>query len=212
VISLLFLQKFLHVHRKRWLSLTMLSYFASLASKESAITFLAIYPLVIFFFSKLSLSKAVRIIAWMCVPAVLFLGVRYEVVGRASVLTMADNSLLATNDVMLQKTTAVAIMGSYLKLQFFPHPLAFDYSFSQIPLAPITDWRFLISFIAHAALLLFAFCRLRKKDPIAFGILFYFITISVSSNLFVTIGTHMAERLVYAPSFGFCFAAGSLLD
>src|SRR5262249_2744992 len=54
VLSLFSLQKFLRAYRKRWLAITMLSYFASLVSKESAITFLAVYPLVVFFFSKLS--------------------------------------------------------------------------------------------------------------------------------------------------------------
>src|SRR6185295_9251658 len=47
---------------------------------------------------------------------------------------------------------------------------------------------------------------------IAFGILFFLVTISISSNLFILIGTHMAERLLYVPSFGFCFAIAVVLE
>src|SRR6185436_18727666 len=50
------------------------------------------------------------------------------------------------------------------------------------------------------------------KDLTAFGILFYLVTISISSNLFILIGTHMAERLLFVPSFGFCFAVAVVLD
>src|SRR6185295_7084766 len=69
VISLFWLQKFFSTNQKRWMLLAVSSYFASLLSKESAITYLAIYPLVIFFFTKNSPAKNLQTTALMLIPA-----------------------------------------------------------------------------------------------------------------------------------------------
>ena len=212
VISLFWLEKFFATARTRWMVMAMISYFASLLSKESAITYLAIYPLVIFFFTNKATGKNFRTTALMLVPAFLFLIIRYKVVEVSATPTMADNALFATHDFLVRKATAVYILGLYLKLLVFPYALTFDYSYNQIPLIAIDNWKFWISAAVYLALLIYSLVQLRAKDFIAFGILFYFITLSISSNLFIYIGTHMAERLLYVPSFGFCFAVAALMD
>jgi tetratricopeptide (TPR) repeat protein len=103
------------------------------------------------------------------------------------------------------------ILGLYLKLFLFPHPLVSDYSYQQIQLITFSDWRFLVSFVLLAGLFVFALKNIRRRDVLTFGILFFFITASVVSNVFAIIGTSMAERLMYAPSFGFAMATGVLL-
>ena len=206
VISLFYLQKFISLRVNRWIFLALLSYFASLLSKESAITFLAIYPLFLFFFTEKNVTGNLRTCLWFLIPAIIFLLIRYKVVGETVAPTMADNVLMGTKDEIVRKATAVYILGLYLYKLFLPLNLAFDYSYKQIQLVGIGDWRFLLSALIYVLLLVFALLRFRKKDPVAFGILFYLVTISLSSNLFIYIGTHMAERLLYLPSFGFCFA------
>ncbi|HYV95321.1 MAG TPA: tetratricopeptide repeat protein [Chitinophagales bacterium] len=212
VISLFWLQKFLETDRKRWMMLAAISYFASLLSKESAITCLAIYPLAIFFFTKKSIAKNFQISGLMLIAAVIFLIIRYRIVGATAPPNMADNALLGAKDFLTQKASAIFMLGLYLKLLVFPYPLTFDYSYNQIPLVGAGDWKFWISAIIYASLLVIALWRWKKKDLIAFGILFFLVTISISSNLFILIGTHMAERLLYVPSFGFCFAIAVVLE
>jgi protein O-mannosyl-transferase len=56
-----------------------------------------------------------------------------------------------------------------------------------------------------------ALFHLRKKNLIAFGILYYFITFSIVSNIFFPIGTNMAERFMFMPSLGFCLIVVYLL-
>src|SRR5262249_52278541 len=80
------------------------------------------------------------------------------------------------------------------------------------PLTAWSDWRVLLSLAVHGILVAVACFWFKKKDFVAFGVLFFFITLSVSSNLFIKIGTHIGERLLYTPSFGFCLAAASLLN
>jgi tetratricopeptide (TPR) repeat protein len=51
--------------------------------------------------------------------------------------------------------------------------------------------------------------QIRRKNLAAFGILFFLLSISILCNVFVTIGVHYAERLLYYPLLGFCIAAVS---
>jgi tetratricopeptide (TPR) repeat protein len=55
----------------------------------------------------------------------------------------------------------------------------------------------------HLFLLIWAILKIKKKNILAFGILYYFITFSIVSNLFFPIGTNMAERFMFMPSVGF---------
>ncbi|MFI5135793.1 MAG: tetratricopeptide repeat protein, partial [Chitinophagales bacterium] len=212
LVSLNWLYEFLATKKRRWMILSVLSYFAALLSKESAITFLAVYPLVIFFFTERPVAKSISASAIMLIPVFVFLIIRFKVIGQTAPPSMADNALMATNDLLTRKASAIYILGLYLLKLFFPHPLTFDYSYNQIPLVGITDWKFLLSFVVYSAMLIYAIMKWKKKDLIAFGILFYLITISISSNVFMIIGTHMAERLLYTPSFGFCFAIAAISD
>ncbi|MCY7411248.1 MAG: tetratricopeptide repeat protein [Chitinophagales bacterium] len=212
IISLSTLYKYLSDGKIKWLLLTLVLFFAALMSKESSITFLVVYPMVIFFFTKNTLRKIWSTTAWLLIPVLIFLLIRSRIVGAYSYPSMADNMLFATKDILERKATAIYILGLNLKLLVFPSQLTFDYSLKQISIVGIGDWKFIISFAVYAALFIYALINLKRKSLLAFGILFFFITISISSNIFIYIGTHMAERLIYVPSFGFCFAVAFLID
>jgi tetratricopeptide (TPR) repeat protein len=124
---------------------------------------------------------------------------------------LVDNILLFTKSRLIRFTTAVSILGIYLKLLFFPSPLVSDNSYNQIPLVGLTDWHFILSFLIFAGLGIYALWEFRKKSIYSFAILFFFITISVTSNIFILIGTSYGERFMYAPSLGFCLIVSSLL-
>src|SRR5258706_1734750 len=70
----------------------------------------------------------------------------------------------------------------------------------------MNDWRFIVSLAIYAALVLVAVLGLKKKGIVAFAILYYLITISIVSNIFVLIGTSFGERFLLTPSVGFCLA------
>ncbi len=185
-------------------------FFVSLLSKESGITMLAGFPLLIWAFRERSISG----IAISMLPHVLFTGVflaiRYQVLGGKlsdSTVTALDNFILQSQDVTVQFATAVKVLGLYLKLFLLPHPLLYDYSFNKIPVATLSDIGFIISFIIHAALLVFALVKVKSKNIFAVFILLYFISISLFSNVFIKIGVGMAERLMYFPSVVVCVLA-----
>ena len=103
-------------------------------------------------------------------------------------------------------------LGKYIQLLIFPHSLTHDYYPRHIPIMSFSDWQVLLSIGIYAILGLYALIRLPKKDPIAFGIIFYIASLSVVSNLVFSVGTNMSERLVFMPSVGFCLVIALLLN
>lgn len=101
--------------------------------------------------------------------------------------------------------------GRYLQLLAVPYPLTVDYYPRHIAIQSFRDTGVLLSVVLHVFLLGWAWFHIRKKKIVAFGILYYFITFSIVSNLFFSIGTNMAERFVFMPSLGFCIIVASWL-
>ncbi len=189
-------------------------YLVALLSKESAITFVAVFPLAGWFFSPASGASLIKKYLPLLGTAILFLLIRKGVLGDQipESVSVADNLLMAAKQPGDRFATAVFILLLYLKLLVFPHPLVFDYSYNQIPVKEPSDPLFIFSLLLHTGLLLFAILKFRTKSLPVFGILFYFITLSISSNIFITIGSSMGERFVYMPSLGFCMVAGYILS
>ena len=92
----------------------------------------------------------------------------------------------------------------YLKLLIAPYPLTVDYYPRHIEVKSFTSPVVLFSVVLHLILLIWAIRNIRKRNWIAFGILYYFITFSIVSNFFFSIGANMAERFMFMPSLGFC--------
>ena len=184
-------------------------YTIALFSKESAITFLAVFPLTIYFFKKnISLGQNLKICALMLLPVVFFLICRSQVLGAQvgiDNVSPLDNFMFAQTGIN-KLAAAICMAGFYLKTLVFPHPLVSDLGFSQVQISGFGDWKVLVSALIYLALLGFAFYKIKEKNLISFGILFALVTFSISSNIFVTIGTAYGERLMYVPSFGFVIA------
>lgn len=189
-------------------------FFIALLSKESAITFLAVYPLTAWFFTDQKPTSFLKSSIPLLAAAICFLLLRSVVLSGIipDSVSIADNLLEAAKDPATRYATAIYILGLYLKILLFPHPLVFDYSFNQIPLTGIASVEFLISFMAYAGLFVFAILQFKAKNLFSFAILFYLITLSISSNLFITIGSSMGERFLYAPSLGFCMGIAVLIS
>lgn len=189
----------------------------ALFSKESSITFLAVYPLLIILFKpdtsqpKKSPSSTLSIVLYLAVTLI-FLLVRTSILNKIphGDPSVADNLLMAAKSYDQRFATAVLIMGMYLELVFFPHPLIFDYSYNQIPLTGMSDFRFILSLVIYVAMFVYAIWSFKKKKLISFGILFYLISMSIYSNIFYTIGSSFGERFLYTAVFGICVVVGYL--
>lgn len=189
------------------------AFFLALLSKESAVTFLAVIPLMLYFFTDTPRARILGTLAALGAVTGLVLLIRQQVLGTvpSTPVSLINNYLVAIPDIATQKATAMFLMGVYLKLLVFPHPLLWDGSYQHFPTVTVSDWRFLLPFLAYAALAVYGLLRLKKKDILSFSILYFFITVSVGSNLLFLLHTQYGERLMYAPSLGFCLAIATLL-
>lgn len=213
LFSFLFISKYLERNKIFNLLIAGIFYLLSLLSKESGITFLAVFPLALYFLSNATTSQNIKTTLWMVGAVAVFLAMRNNVLENnlKETFSVADNLLTAAKEPGQKFATAVMILGMYLKLLVFPHPLVFDYSFNQIPIINVTDWRFIVSLIIYVSMAVLAVIRLKKKELLVFGILYFLITLSIFSNIIVTIGTSFGERLMFLPSLGFCIAIAAIL-
>ncbi len=189
--------------------------FLSLMSKEGGVLFLPILGLLLFQFR----DKKIPSIAKSLVPhfavTLLWLAIHWFVIAKSGERVVYDwrhNSLIDAPDFLTEKATAIGILGRYLIKLFYPYEFSYDYSFSQIPNKGFADVFSVFGMIASIALLFVAFRTFKKNPLLSFAILFFFITISLTSNIFKLIGATAADRFLYAPSLGFAIAIAVLLS
>ncbi len=127
-------------------------------------------------------------------------------------MKVVNNALAAATTESDRIATAIFILGKYILLLFYPHPLSWDYSFNQIPIVGLTDIKVILTLGLFSALGIFALMNFKRKNIFAYCILFFFITMSVVSNLFIMIGATMGERFLFTPSLAFCIAVPFLLQ
>lgn len=226
MLAFLMVLRYLQSGNIRQLWLGMAAYFLSLLSKETSITFLALLPLGLYLLIPVPLPKILRIAGAFLACAVLYMIIRVRVLDGALAddsVSIADNVVVGAKTLNTRLGTAFLILGRYIHLLFFPHPLSYDYSYAHIEVTGMNDLVSILSLLIFIAIGIFAaliiFRRWRGKDSVddpllrwmAYGILFFLATIFLFSNLVLTIGTSMGDRLMYFPSFGFCLVVGVLI-
>lgn len=185
--------------------------FLAVLSKETAVTFLVVIPLIFFFYQNSSKKRSALVTGGMSSVVILFLllwnyaQTRHP--GQESVFEKFGNTFSSTGHHLTMLAPEILILGYHLRLLFFPYPLSSNYSFGIFASADFKDVWVWISLAAYLALLFTAIYRLArfKKDPWAFGILFFLITLSLYSNIILPLGQPIANRYDFFASAGFCW-------
>ncbi len=174
----------------------------ALLSQEGAVTFLAVLPLSVYFFTSASLKKNILSCLPFVAAAMLVLGIRAVVVGQTddSWMKLIVNYLYVNASPMDALATKTAIMGRYLLMLVFPITMAHDYGYKQLEIVSWANWQAIASLAAHAVLIGIALWKLREKHIISYCILFYLATMAVASNFFLFYGMAMSDRMLYTPS------------
>lgn len=195
----------------------LLCYILALLSKENAIAFLLIIPLMIFFFRKADAKKILKIGLPVLALTGLWLVWRTYVIRSMSapvdsgIFTPFNNSVLSSDSITDRFATGVYLLVYYLWKLLIPIPLSHDYSFNQIPVASITALRSVLSLLVVAGILTAAVVFYKRNKAVTFSILLFLIAIAPVANLFFYIGATFAERFLYTPSLGFSIISGILL-
>lgn len=197
------------------LVLSSILFFLALLAKENALTFIAVIPFSIYFFSNTSIKKITAVTVPLIVMGVLFIALRTGIIGyllnSGKEITDLMNNPFAEMNGNQKYATIVYTLLVYLKLLIFPVQLTHDYYPYHIPIMSWGDWRVILSLVVNIGLGVVALLGLRKKSVLSYAIIFYFATLSITSNLPFTVGTFMNERFVYISSIGFCIGIAYLL-
>jgi len=217
-ISLNVFIKYIDSGKIKQLAIAGFCYFLSLLSKETAISFLAIIPIVFFFYRNENKKRSIYIIASVIITAVAFLAIRFFVLNayhanKVFEMTFMDNALSKPPSVASGLATAIYIMGEYIKLLIVPYPLICDYSYNSIPFVTFSNIWVLLSCLMYISLAVVGTYLLMKfkKNLFAFGISFFLITIALFSNIVFPLGAEMGERFLFFSSAGYCWILGLLV-
>lgn len=186
-----------------------LFFFLALLSKEGAMAFIPVWFLLLVQIRQQSVKHAFKTVLPLLIVAVVWLLLRTWVINSGSPVvgyTYADNSILACSDWITQKLTAITILGMSLLHFLYPFGMSYDYSYPQIPCATFTSAGFWAAFIVLSALLAAAIYYFKRKPMVSFGILFFFMTSFLTSNLLFNIGATMADRFMFIPLLGLVLA------
>jgi Tfp pilus assembly protein PilF len=193
----------------------MVFYILALFSKETALSYVIIISLTIYFFNTPG-KKEIWILAILAIVcALIYFMTKQMLLGsiyQSIKIPIQDNSLAGAKNVMQQYATAIFILAFYLYKFFVPIVLASDYSYNQIPLVDFTNPFALLALISLGVIIYFAIRNFTNKNQFSYGIFFFMLTIALVSNFFFLLGSTMADRFMYQPSLGLCLATIFILN
>jgi len=196
--------------RSAWLVALAVSAAIGIFSKETAVALPA--AMLIYDVAHRRAAAWRARLAGYCAVALPFLGYFYLRARMIAALYETDagsfafvQNPLISADFWTARMTAVKVIGKYIGIWLWPARLSCDYSYNQVPLF---DWRLrngegalvLAAIAGCAAAVAGAAVWYRSKPALFFFIAFFFVTLVPTSNLFLLIGTIMAERFLYMPS------------
>ena len=211
--TLYFTFRYLNEKTSKYLIASFSAFLVGIFSKESAITFLAVVPLTAHFFTKASFGDKLKVTLPVVAGTFFYLIMRVNAIGYlldGKEVTDLMNNPFYGMSIGDRLATIFYTLLLYLKLHIFPHPLTHDYYPYQIPKMSWADWQSLLSLALHIGLVAVILRGWKNRTIWAYTAAFYLITLSIVSNLFLSVGTFMNERFVYHASIGFCIAMAYL--
>ncbi len=198
--------------KRIWGIATVILFFLALSSKEGVITLVAVAPLMLMLFRGREWKQIGLSLTPFVVAIVGYFVLRVNALGGligVEETPILDN-LLVGLDGFERFTTTVGLAGVYVAKLIFPESLSHDYSIGQFEAMGVIELPVLFGFIVFGAMVFAASKTFGKQKIVSFSILFFLLTFSIYSNVVVTIGTHMGDRLMFLPSIGFCAGLGWL--
>jgi len=140
-LSLNIFSRYMHEGKAIQIAAGTLCLFFSFLSKETVITFLVIIPAFFLLNRSENRKRSSYITISTILVAIVFIAIRFAVLNyyhanNLTKISVVENMLSDPGlSVASRAATTIFILGSYIKLLFFPYPLICDYSYSSIPYA-----------------------------------------------------------------------------
>ena len=208
-VSIYFTLKYLENNNRSNLFYTSLSLFLAFLAKESAILTLPIIASILIYFAPNAKQRIFEISISFVSPFIIYMLLRKGVLGSFAGLqsvTLIDNPIGTESNFGLKILGSLQVLGEYFQLFVFPHPLIYDYSYNSIPLQNGINTSMIIGISIVLTTVTLLFLTYKKHPILSFSILYIFISLSLYTNVFFTIGAAKAERFTFLASLGFCMA------
>jgi hypothetical protein len=187
------------------LPVALILFAVALFSKISALTFIVIIPLIIYFYKDVKIYKLILIFA-LLLGLSLFIHYLPRLFLEPSFRPKFyfENPLFFNDQPPLRFSTGFYILLYYIKLMFLPHPLLFYYGYKMVEIVSWSNPLVWLSFIIHLALFVYAIRQIKEKTIISFAILYYLVTISMFANFYHPPTGIIADRFLFRSVLGFC--------
>jgi tetratricopeptide (TPR) repeat protein len=208
--STILIIKYIDTNRIKYLIIGLISFLFAYFSKPTCIPFIAIIPLILYFFTDIKFSKL--IVITLLLLAITLLARYLPQLYLPS--TFRPRKFYENNirfeDIWTRIATGMNILLFYLKKLIYPFPLLYYYGYNMIPIVKFPDIRAILSVLFHGSILVYAIFRLRQKSIYSFVILFYLISIAMFTNIVRPAMGIVAERFLFTPSVAFSILLGLL--
>lgn len=228
ILSMIFFLNFLENQKRNYLyeALTLLALVLSFLSKENGITFVGIL-LLIAYFKNSERIKSIMKFGLPIIGGVLLLAIRFYVYSDSMFENQATelletfqyredgflgNPLTDATGFMQILPNVLNILIKDLGLLLFPITLVHDYGFSHSTIVAWSNPLVIVSLVFHLGLIYVVIREFKKKSILLFGILFYFITLSVYLHIIQVGPDYMGERFLFISSLGFLIAIVILIE
>lgn len=190
-------------NKKSFLWLSVMLYFLSLLSKETAITMFPVFGLLCWTVYRQNLNTSMRKGLIFIIPVAIIFIIRFALFhGHPSPpVDIMDNPIVSADGFVQHLATSILILWKYLWILIIPYPLSSDYSYLVIPLTGLSDVRVWVGILIYGLMILFSLAKLKQKEFLGLSLVSYLLAISLFSQLLMTIGTMFGERLAYLGSF-----------
>ncbi|OGN00675.1 MAG: hypothetical protein A2651_03355 [Candidatus Yanofskybacteria bacterium RIFCSPHIGHO2_01_FULL_42_12] len=204
LMFLFFLASFLSI-KKGYYKTAAVFFFLSLLSKETGIAFIPIFLFFEFVQRKESVMGLFKKIVYFIPSLAVYAVLRYNALGFEYFINTNTYSFfnpIAAMDILPGLWTAFKVACLYAQKIIFPIYFSSDYSYNQITAVNnlFDSWQALAGIGIFVAI---GYLSISKHNSlVGLGATIFLFSYLVVSNLFVKIGTIMAERLMYMPSLG----------
>lgn len=182
----------------------VLYFILALLSKETAIAQLAVFPLVLYFFTDIKLKKLFSLIgAAVIAVAAVFIIRDFYLPETIRNLQIWENPLIENENLLVRIGTSMYVIGHYLKMLLIPWPLVFYYGYNMIPISGFTSPWVILSTVVTLALIIYSLKYLKSKSLLSFTILYFFVNISMYTNIVAVVPGIVADRFLFFPSLSF---------
>lgn len=180
----------------------------SLFTKLTALPFILIIPISMFYAGSKNLKAPVLSFVTLAILSfIFFAGVNYFLPGTYNRnVYFIENPMVIESSFTIIFLNALQTMWLYIKLCFFPHPLSFYYGYDVFPVAKSISPEIIAAFLIYGFLTIYSVIMIRKREILAFAFLFFLLNLSMYVNLVFPAPGILADRALYAASFGFSLA------